>query len=309
MPLKKPIRLPRNLRRSASPATRRFAIKHYRSADRRSWRRKEFVVRFGRKATKIWSVIASEFRLWMVIAAAGIVIVILAILLLSPFFDVRSMHIRRQDARIDPEEIQQTLSPLFKQRLVLVTRTQVASMLQAEYPDIERVEIGKEYPSTLNVTVYLDPVIARVTLDEDEKTESGSLAGSGNTLHLYVTRRGFFVASPITLTSSPLPTLILTDWSIRPDNRQRVLDPDFLREIFLARDILRRDFGLSTTGIMVYVRAKEFHIRTNKVVLWFDLQSPLPVQFQRFRQLLKTVSMEQIKEYADLRIADKIVYK
>ncbi len=311
MPLKKPVRLPRSLNRTASPSTRRFAMKHCRVENRRARRRKEIFVRLGRRAAKFWSVIISEFRIWMLIAASGVLTVILGILLLSPFFDVRSMHIRRQDARIDPEEIQQTLSPLFKQRLVLVTRNQVAAMLEAEYPDIQRVEINKEYPSTLSVTVYLDPVVARVKLDDSgvPDTGSGATAGSGAGLHTYLTRTGLFVASPITLTSAPLPTLTFTDWNIRPQNRQQVLEPHFLQEIFLARDTLRRDFGLTTTGILVYLRAQEFHIRTNKTTLWFDLQSPLTVQFQRFRELLKTVSLDQVKEYADLRIADKIIYK
>lgn len=311
MPLQKPIRLPRNLNRTASPSTRRFAMKHCKIENRRQRRRKEIFVRFGRRTAKVWSVVASEFRIWMLIAASGVLTVILGILLLSPFFDVRSMHIRRQDARIDPEEIQQTLSPLFKQRLVLVTKGQVAAMLQAEYPDIQRVEIGKEYPSTLNVTVYLDPVVAKVKIDDAGLPESGSgsSAGSGAELHTYLSRTGLFVASPITLTSAPLPTLTITDWGIRPENRTKILDPQFLQQIFLARDTLRRDFGLSTTGIVIYLRAKEFHIRTNKTTLWFDLESPLAVQFQRFRELLKTVSLDQVKEYADLRIADKIIYK
>lgn len=286
-------------------------MKHCKVENRRARRRKEFFVRVGRRTAKFWSIIVSEFRIWMLIAASGVVTVIVAILLLSPFFDVRSMHIRRQDARIDPEEIQQTLSPLFKQRLVLVTRNQVAAMLEAEYADIQRVEITKEYPSTLDVTVYLDPVVAKVKIVDSGAQEagSGSVAGSGTELHTYLTRTGLFVSSPITLTSAPLPTLTITDWNIRPENRQRILDPQFLQEIFLARDTLRRDFGLSTVGILIYLRAQEFHVRTNKSTLWFDLQSPLAVQFQRFRELLKTVSLDQVKEYADLRIADKIIYK
>ena len=68
-------------------------------------------------------------------------------------------------------------------------------------------------------------------------------------------------------------------------------------------------FALSIGAIIVYVRAQEFHIRTNKVTLWFDLRSSLSVQLQRFREFLKTVPLDQAKEYVDLRIADKIIYK
>jgi len=290
---------------------RNFTTKRYKTENRRSRRRKEIFVRLSRKTSKIWTVIVSEFRIWMIIAASGVLTIILGILLLSPFFDVRSMHIRREDARIDPEDIQQTLAPLFKQRLVLVTRNQVASMLASEYPDIQRIEIKKEYPSTLVVTVYLDPVVAKIVIDDTGMvtTGSGSVSGTGETLHTYLTRTGLFVSSPITLTTVPLPVLTITDWSIKPQNRQRVLDPEFLQQIFLTRDTLRRDFGLTTTGIVVFLRAQEYHVRTNKTTLWFDLESPLVVQFQRFRELLKAVSLDQVQEYADLRIADKIIYR
>jgi hypothetical protein len=314
MPLKAPARLPKHLRRRASPLTRSLAHKYCQVPDRRARRRKEIFVRFSRKAAKFGSFVASEFRIWMLIGAGTAIAGIIAILLFAPFFDVREMHVKRQDPRIDPEEIQEALSPLFKQRLVLVTRGQVEAMLQAVYPDVERVEIGKQYPSTLNVTVYLEPVAAQVKIDEGDlqaAVASGAvLTGSGALeMYSYVTRSGFFVTSPIRLTSSPLPVLTITDWAIRPQNRTVLLQPDFLQDIFLARDTLRRDFGLTTANTIVYLRAQEFHIRTNKLVLWFDLRSPLTVQFQRFRRFLKEVPIDQTKEYVDLRIADKIVYK
>jgi hypothetical protein len=313
MPLKAPAKLPKHLRRRASPLTRTLARKYCQVPDRRARRRKEMFVRFSRKAAKFSAFVASEFRIWMLIGAGTIVVGVVAILLFAPFFDVREMHVKRQDPRIDPEEIQETLSPLFKQRLVLVTRGQVEAMLQSAYPDVERVDIAKEYPSTLQVTVYLEPVAAQVKIDEGDlqATASGSMiTGSGTVeTYSYVTKSGFFVTSPIRLTSSPLPVLTITDWAIRPQNRTVLLQPDFLQNIFLARDTLRRDFGLTTVSTIVFLRAQEFHIRTNKLVLWFDLRSPLTVQFQRFRRFLKEVPIDQTKEYVDLRIADKIIYR
>ena len=127
---------------------------------------------------------------------------------------------------------------------------------------------------------------------------------------MYVTKSGIFVASPIKLTSSlPIETLRVTDWGIRPQNRTRVISPSFLQMIFSARDILRTDFGLVVKDIVVYLRAREFHIRTNRVTLWFDLTSPLSIQFQHFREFLKNLPLNQVKEYIDLRVTDKIVYK
>ncbi len=311
MPLKAPRRLPRRMNRQTSVFSRSIANRYYQAPDRKARRRKEQRLRISRKMARWWQIILSEFRLWLLIGIAGVIVSTILVLLLAPFFDVRQIHIRRQDPRVDLEQIQQSLGPLFGQRLLLVTKGQVTSLLEPQYPDIDRIDIAKDYPSTLTVTMYLEPVAALVKIDDSElsaTSQTGALVGSG--AYSYITRSGFFVSSPIAISSTvAIPTLRFTDWGIRPQNRTRALSPDFVERIFSARDSLRTDFGLVTTDITVYVRAQEFHIRTNKVTLWFDLTSPLSVQFQRFREFLKTLSLDQVKEYIDLRIADKIIYK
>lgn len=311
MPMKASRKLPKRFNRQAGPLTKSLARSYYGGPQRRIRRRKEMFARWGRKMARFSDMVISEFRLWIAIGTGIIILTVAGTLLFAPFFDVREMKVRRQDPRIDPEEIQQTLSPLFKQRLVLVTRNQVAGMLHAEYPEIERVEISKDYPSTLSVSVYLESVAAEVVIadDMDVGSGSGSTTGSGTDVYTYVTRKGTFVTSPIRLAGGPYPKLTVTDWGIRPQNRTPLLAPEFLQTIFLARDALRRDFGLQSENISIYLRAQEFHIKTNKTTLWFDLRSPLNVQFQRFREFLKTLSLDQAKEYIDLRIADKIIYK
>lgn len=311
MPMKASRKLPKRFNRATGQHTRNVARAYYGGPERRARRRKEKFARWGRKMARFGDTVLREFKIWIAIGAGIVVITVAATLLFAPFFDVREMKIRRQDPRIDPEEIQQTLSPLFKQRLVLVTRGQVATMLQEQYPEIQRVEISKDYPSTLSVSVYLEPVVAEIRVAEDtESTGSGSTAtGSGTDIYTYVTKKGLFVTSPIRLSGGPYPKLTVTDWGIRPQNRTQILSPSFLQAIFIARDTLLRDFGLQSNNIVIFLRAQEFHITTPKSTLWFDLRSPLTVQFQRFREFLKALSLDQAKGYIDLRIADKIIYK
>ncbi len=315
MPLQKPVRLPRKFNRTTSAATRTLVRSTYAGQERRNRRRHELMARWNRRIVRIGNVIASEFRMWLLIIIGTGIIALAGVLLFAPFFDVRTIHIRRQDARIDLEEVQQTLSPLFRQRLVLVTRAQVSALLLPQYPDIDHIEMSKQYPSTLNVTIYTDPIIATITIDESALPEihgSGSLlptAETGSALWSYVTDRGYFVTSPVPLTQAPLEKLFVTDWGVRPQNRSKFLAPEFLQTVFRARDALRRDFGLTGKQITLFVRAQEFHIKTEKGTLWFDLKSPLSTQFQRFREFLKAVSFDQVKSYVDLRVADKVIYK
>ncbi len=312
MPLKASKRLPKRFNRPASSITRALARKYSGGSVRTIRRRKERMVRWTRRVKRLAEVIASEFRVWIIILIGIIAFAFVGTLLFAPFFDVHEIQVRRQDPRIDPEEIEQILSPLFNQRLVLVTKNQVAGMLLNAFPEIDRVEIQKDYPSSLRVTVYLEAIAAEIIIDDgDEKPETGSgdsLAGSGAQLYTYVTKNGFVAESPIRLPEA-YPKLLITDWGIRPQNRTPILSTQFLQSIFLARHILRRDFGLQSLRITVFLRAKEFHIRTNKATIWFDLRSSLPVQFERFREFLKNLSLDQVKEYIDLRIAGLIIYK
>lgn len=311
MALRKPRRLPKSFNRPVSSYSRTLARTHYRTPDRRARRRHERRVRFLKKCSKLLSTLRSEFRAWLIIGLGTICASLLLALLFSPFFDVRQIHIQRQDPRIDPADVQQILAPLFRQRLLLVTKGQVSSYLQAQYPDIESVSMTKNYPSTLSVLIKLEPVVARVIIDDNdlsEQTQSGGIVGSGS--YMYITKSGFFVNSPIKLSgSTPIPILHFTDWGLKPQNGTRVILPEFIDSVFTARDILRTEFGLTTVDITLYVRAQEFHIRTNKTTIWFDLQHPLPIQFQRFRQFLKTFSLDVAKEYIDVRIEDKIIFR
>ncbi len=268
-------------------------------------------MRFLKQCSRFLSSVTSELRAWIIIGIGTVATSILLALLFSPFFNVRQINIRRQDPRIDPADVQHILAPLFQERLLLVTRGQIESLLQAEYPDIDTIEIVKDYPSTLSVSIRLEPVVARVVIDDSdasELTESGAMLETDS--FSYITRSGYYVQSPIKLSgSTPVPILRFTDWGIRPQNGTHVILPEFIEQIFTARDILRTEFGLVTLDIVVYVRAQEFHIRTNKTTIWFDLKNPLQVQFQRFRQFLKTLSFDVAKSYIDVRIQDKIIFR
>ena len=271
-------------------------------------------MRTVRRFSQFRSLVISEFRLWFFITVGVVIVTVSAVLLFAPFFNVRRINIERRDPRIDPGDIQQTLSPLFNQRLVLVTKAQVASMLTGDYPDITSIAIGKQYPSTLSVSITLEPVIAEITMEEasvkQSETQSGAIkTGTGTTEYSYITSKGTYVTSPIRLTKQKIERITITDWNMLPQNRTKLITPDVLRTIFLARDTLRRDFGLEPIKIIVYLRAQEFHIKTPKGTLWFDERTDLPMQFQRFREFLKEIPLDQVKEYIDLRIADKIVYK
>lgn len=318
MPLLGPRRLPKRFRRRVGRMTLAVARTTTRSHDRRLQRRKERWVRLSRRVQQGLSVLIAEGRVWGVIAAVLTIVSIVGVLLFAPFFDVRTIRVRRQDPRINPDLVQHVLAPLFSERLVLVSRARVVALLQAALPDIQDVTIAKEYPSTLIVTITLDPVVAKARIVDDDTSIAASVSedamlstatGGVETAYTYLTEDGIFVSSPISLSTAPLETIDLADWALRPQDGTLVIDPAVLDVIMTARDTLRRDFGLESKRIVYYLRSKEFHIQTQRATLWFDLRSDLGVHFERFRTFLKTVSFDDVREYIDLRIADRVVYR
>jgi hypothetical protein len=218
------------------------------------------------------------------------------------------MRIERQNASIDIEEVQNALLPLFQRKLVLVTRSEVQAVLLPLYPESRRIDIRKEYPSTLIVRLELEQPVARILIEGDDMpmNNTGSLTPP---LRTYVTQSGYFIESPLELRDGPFPTLTLVDWSVRPKNHTQLFPPEFLEMIASAQVILRRDFALEPKKVIVYVRAKEFHIRTDKATFWFDAKSSLSVSFDRFRQFLRSVPLTRVKEYVDLRVQGAVIYK
>ncbi len=237
----------------------------------------------------------------------------ISVLLFSPTFDVRQITVRRQDPRVNPGTVQELLTPLFQERLVLVTQKQVQAYLEDEYPDLSAVTITKKYPSTLVVSVALKPVVAALLLGSSEgnapETDIELTPQTASGMYAYITSTGLYEESLVPLSKQQLQTLVLTDWGIKPQPKDHILGSAYFSTILRARDALRRDFGLTEKSIILYLRANEFHIRTDRVTLWFDFSSPLSVQFGRLRELLKVVPFEQIKTYVDLRIANKVVYR
>ncbi len=311
MPLRSPRRLPRALNRPVSPAVRAVAQKQYRRSGRRQRLRKEWFSRFSRRWNKNSAVVWKELKLWLIGLSIAGLIGLIGILILSPIFNVKHIQIRRQDARIDIDDAQAALRPLFDQRLPFVTRGEVADLLRTIYPDITQVAIKKTYPDAIQISIYVDPLAAQLKIDAQR---NHGAAGTGTLVtqtgsYAYITARGYTVISPVRLAKDPLPTLIITDWGAQPMNRSLLLDTAFLRAVFEARDTLRENFGLQATDIIVYLRAREFHVTTKKISLWFDLSSPLQLQFGRFREFLKALSLEQVKEYIDLRISDRVIYR
>lgn len=311
--LRKPRRLPQRFNRPVTRQTRNLV-------ERRLQRRRNYAFQrwqrgFQRIQRKIGSM-KKTIALFSGLLVAGLVLLGMGLALFSPILNVLEIQVMRSDPRIDPERVQRSLASVFGKHLFFLTEQEVTNILESSLPDLSSAEIQKSYPSTLRVRIALDPVVARLEIDNPDTdaagtgavmTGSGTLPGSQD----YLTSEGVYaVYFPSQVQAGTgLILLRITDWGVRPEPWKPLIEPQFLTTMRKAEDALRLDFDVLIRSRAAYIRAREFHIQTATHTLWFDLRSTVDEQLERYRLFLGSAGATAAKQYVDLRLKDKIVYK
>lgn len=247
----------------------------------------------------------------------GATLLVFGLLTFSPLLSVRQIRIARSDARIDVEHIERLLAPMFRRHLFFLSSQEVVSLLKDAVPDISAATVTKRYPSTLIVRLTLDPIIARLLIEEPRNARpaapvrgSGSAAPSPTPSGEYLTSQGLYVTyTPSQVQGAPPMPLRIVDWGARPVPWTSLIEPDYLLAMRETEKALLDQFGQEVIERTIFLRAREFHLRTKTITLWFDRRSTLEEHLRRYRIFLRTIGLDAAKEYVDLRLNDRIVYK
>lgn len=313
VPRKLHTRLPQRFNRPVTPATRSFVERrHKRIRQYRTERRRRFLRRVGGWLAEG----LSSCRRWLPLLGAALAALAVALVLFSPLLRIREIRIVRTEGRINVQEVLSALGPIYGSHLVFLSRHDVETRVREAVPDLASVHVEKSYPSQLSVRIVLHPLIARLRIEHQQKQATPSATGallsaSGSQLQQfdYLTDTGVYVASSAALHEVSLPVIRVVDWGVRPLPGTVLLSFEFLDRLQRAEQVLTREFGLQVRTRTVFLRAREFHIDTPTFSLWFDLRTPLQAQLGRLRTFLKSVKMQQIREYVDLRLAGRVVYR
>ena len=302
-----PRRIPGRFNRQASVTTRNFVKRRQERRRKYAWERwKRLLHRLKRGFEQL----KTSIRRFALVFGISLVLLILGLLLFSPILEVREIRVLRTDPRIDVEQVQRSLIPLFRQHLFFLSSQEIVPMLKKALPDLTVATIRKRYPSTLVVEMTLDPVIARLSIEG--QSGKNQPAGSGAVMGMedFLTAQGLYVTYLSGQVKATLQPLIrIEDWGARPVPWTPLIDSAFLLSMRQAEQTLKEQFGQDTQERIVFLRAQEFHLKTQAFTLWFDRRSPLDTQMQRYRVFLRTVGAAGAKEYVDLRLADRVVYK
>ncbi len=311
--LKSPRRLPSRYNRPVTPQMRRVVEQRHKR--QRQHRRQQWLRTIQRLQRKVGQMRVLIVR-YLLVLVGSVVALCIGLALFSPILHIREIRVPRSDPRIDAEVIQSALRPFFGQHLFFVTSDQVETAIEAAVPDLQSVSVSKQYPVTLSLRVTLDPIIAHLVIEGPDQTPqsgTGTVAGTGAVRHGddYLTDQGVYVTyNPSQVqTGTGLLQLTVVDWAVRPEPGRQLLDEEMLAAMRNAEQALQSNFGLPVSRRVVYLRAREFHLKLPAYSLWFDLRTPLDEQLERFRVYLEQIGATKAKEYVDLRIQGKIVYK
>ena len=305
VPIRSSQRLPRKFRRPVSPETRSLVARRYERQKRMRWDR--WIRQWRRFVERL-----AKLRRHLLIAAVGLVaigvVIFFAIALFSPVMRLSEVRVVRTDTRLDLEEVQHALAPLFGRHLLLLSAFEVRQLLEGSLPDLQSVSVGKDYPSTLVVKVTLDPLRARLVIVPPEGETPGSAVGSGSTVD-FLTEKGIYISSTRVGDVEALPILRIVDWGARPVNGTAIMSPDLLSRMDSAEHALQEEFGQPVLTRTIYLRAQEFHLQLKAWAVWFDMRSTLEDQLLRYRTFLREVPPAEVRSYVDLRLKDRVVYK
>lgn len=312
--LRAPKRLPRRFNRTVSPRTRQLVQR--RLQRKRDWQMRKFKRVVQKTQQRIEWIKRSAWRL-LPVGLVVLVLVIGYVLLFSSLFSVRSITIIHSDVRLDTALIQRSLKPLFKRHMLFVSALEVPALLSADLakinrsavPDLQEVILHKRYPSQLQVEITVKPIAYRLEIAEPglPTAAPSAQAGSGSD---FLTSDGLYVVYDAAKVRSgaTLPLLHIVDWGVRPAPWQPLVSTDMLTALERAETSVRADLAIPIRGRTVFVRAREFHLQTDKVALWFDLKSTIADQLAHLK-IYRQIAAGTAREYVDLRLKDKVVYR
>lgn len=304
MPILPAHRLPRKFRRTVTREMRHFVERRRRHQYGYVWER------WRRLCLRVCaSMQRMRMRVVRVLCFGALLLLLFGVgmILFSSIFTVREIRVIREDLRTDVERVQKTLAPLFGKHLFFVAPGQVQILLKKAFADVDESTVMKRYPSRLDVRIHLRPLSARLLIED---SASPSDEGSGQVVGDYLTENGLYVTyAPAQIPESDkLLPIRVVDWGVRPQPGEYLLDPLLVERMREAQHILIEQFGYTVRGRVVYVRAQEFHILTDKYELWFDMRSSLDDHIHRYRLFLKAMGGDIPRKYVDLRLTDRVVY-
>lgn len=199
------------------------------------------------------------------------------------------------------EEIKEILKNTLNKNIFLTKAEELEFSILKKIPELEKVTVSKNYPSTIEVEFSKYPLVANI-INESANLKKSYIVNSIG----YATKEDFENPS--------LPYIrIKSDEPI--NTKKTVIEQKKLQYILDAAKNFEDKFGMKIKETIYKPIPKEVHLLTEKnFYIWLDMQIPSEEQFRKLKKALAKLDIyKENLNYIDLRIAggngDKIIYK
>ncbi len=255
------------------------------------------------KPKRVHPFIRKAKRILSLAIIAGIGIFIIYGLFFSGYFNVRQITFADNDLGNESlkEEIKKSFSKALGKNLITINLQEFQNKVLSAFPQLEKIIIDKDYPSSLVIDFSEYPLAANV-INETQNLKKAYIINSIG----YIMKEDY--------EDPKLPYIrILSD---EPLNKESpAIDAGKLKIIMDTVGYFQDKFGMGVHEIVYKPTAREIHLITERdFAIWLDIQKSTEDQLKKLKKIL--VKLDIYKEsllYIDLRIAggsgDKIIYK
>ncbi|MFH1284043.1 MAG: FtsQ-type POTRA domain-containing protein [Candidatus Peregrinibacteria bacterium] len=242
-------------------------------------------------------------RMLIFMASTATILLTAYLLFFSAYFEIK--HIQVGKSLTENETLDNEIANITKDKignsLPFLNTDEIRIKILEAFPEIEQVEINKDYPDTVIINFAEYPLVANVI------NESPSIKKS-----YIINSLGYAVKEDLENTGLPY-IRIKSDEPINIENP--VIGQPKLKYILDTITYFEDKFGMRIIEVQYEKIPREIHLLTEKnFYIWIDMQYTAEDQLKKLKKaLVKLDIYNENLEYIDLRIAgekgDKIIYK
>lgn len=271
---------------------------------RSKWNSKKTTKNTSRALLKKGKPFFSKIKKFAIIIGSLVAIILLfQLFFFSNYFLVTEVKINNKEFENEnlTNSIKKNTKAVLGKNLIFTDLKEINSKLLDKFPELEGIEISKNYPNAVEITFQEFPLSANLI------TESKSIKKS-----YIINSIGYAVKENLENTALPY-IKVKSDEPI--NTKVPVIEAAKLKYILDTIIYFEDKFGMRIVEVEYKKIPREIHLLTEKdFYIWLDIQYPADEQLKKLKKaLVKLDIFSESLSYIDLRIAgasgDKIIYK
>lgn len=249
----------------------------------------------------------------MSITLAGICI---GVIFFSSFFVVSDIVVIRDKVFVEPQKIEQAMRPVIGKNIFLVDEGEIRTELEKMFPTIQRVEVHKLYPRSIQLRVFSWPMVAQINYKDSTGT-GFLLSENGYVVPNVLVREAtsdeeqehrdlIQIFVPHYSTDDPEQAPLLQLSKLEPGTQ--FIDQKLLDRIRTTIGLYQKNFQIPMVNVMFFPFENELYLYVGKktaIMLWLD--EDIETQLYKLKTAQPKITLDDGSlAYVDLRVKDKV---